>query len=102
MGAFDPDPFPEIEDGGTLVIQRARPGDLLQSLPLLERAMRQKAPVSLLCSPQIASWARELSICQSIMTLPGVHPEEGFSGAYPKWRALVLSFGMGIGGEPST
>lgn len=89
MGAFDPDPFPEIEDGGTLVIQRARPGDLLQSLPLLERAMRQKAPVSLLCSPQIASWARELSICQSIMTLPGVHPEEGFSGAYPKWRALV-------------
>jgi len=89
MGSLDPAPFPEVLKGGTLVIQRARPGDLLQSLPLLQRAMRQKAPVGLLCSPQIASWARELSICQSIMTLPGVHPEEGFSGAYPKWRSLV-------------
>lgn len=78
-----------VEGGGTLLIQRARPGDLIQSLPLFQRAMEGTSPVCLLCSPEIASWARALSVSKRIMTLPGVHPEEGFSGAYPKWRALV-------------
>jgi ADP-heptose:LPS heptosyltransferase len=89
MESSIPDVYPAIEGVGTLLIQRARPGDLIQSLPLLERAMESSDRVGLLCSPDIAAWARELSVCRMIMTLPGVHPEEGFSGAYPKWKALV-------------
>ena len=89
MGSPVPDTFSDIEAGGTLVIQRARPGDLLQSLPLLQRAREHSGVVGLLCSPEIASWVRELSLSERIMTLPGVHPEEGLSGAYPKWRSLV-------------
>ncbi len=82
----------ERSSGGspsTLLIQRARPGDFLESLPLLDRAASSGGPLGLLCSPEIASWARALEIKARVLTLPGVHPEEGFSGGYPKWRALV-------------